>query len=86
MTRDTRKPSKARIFETPHCKYAEIVYTVSITLSKMKLTDPIKFQTDRLTVLLIRNHRHTETVILSENQRCKIGRINTLLYALKFNL
>jgi len=52
----------------------------------MKLTDPIKFQTVRLTVSLIRNHGQREIVILSENQKYEIGRMNTLLDALKFNL
>jgi hypothetical protein len=68
MARDTSKPTEVRIFAPPHCKYVEIAYTVDITLSAMKLTDPIKFQTVRLTVSLIRDHRQREIVILSENQ------------------
>jgi hypothetical protein len=86
MARDTSKPTEVRIFAPPHCKDVEIAYTVNITLSTMKLTDPIKFQTVRLTVSLIRDHRQREIVILSENQRYKIDRINILLDALKFDL
>jgi hypothetical protein len=51
MARDNSKPTEVRIFAPPHCKYVEIAYTVNITLSTMKLTDPIKFQTVRLTLI-----------------------------------
>jgi hypothetical protein len=50
MARDTSKPIEICIFAPPHYKYAEIAYTVNVTLSKMKLTVPIQFQTVRLTV------------------------------------